>query len=80
VPKDASKDFAANVVRLGTTENPFLAEINRTALILSLEKPFGRVQIFGDELAFAKYCQKEWLDERADQALAEMVQAVAEMV
>ena len=27
------------------------------------ETHFGRVQIFGDELAFAKYCQKEWLDD-----------------
>jgi hypothetical protein len=31
---------------------------------------FGRVQIFSDELAFAKYCQKEWPDERMNQVVA----------
>jgi hypothetical protein len=35
-----------------------LAQINCTALIMALETHFGRVQIFGSELAFAKYCQK----------------------
>jgi hypothetical protein len=30
--------------------------MNRTALILAPEHLFGRVQIFGSELAFAKYC------------------------
>jgi hypothetical protein len=34
-------------------ESPFLAQINRKALITALETHFGRVQIFGDELAFA---------------------------
>jgi hypothetical protein len=53
---------------------------NHTALIMALETYFGRVQIFGDELEFAKYCQKQWTAERADQAVAETVQPVAEMV
>jgi hypothetical protein len=38
-----------------------------------LEEFFGRVQIFGKELTLAKYCQKEWPSERANQAVAEMV-------
>jgi hypothetical protein len=49
VPKDGGTDFAANIVTLGTTENPFLAQINRQALVITLEQLFGRVQIFGDE-------------------------------
>jgi hypothetical protein len=73
VPKDAGKDFAANIVTLGTTESPFLAEINRTALILSLEKLFGRVHIFSDRLAFAKYCQKQWPSENVDRVVASIV-------
>jgi hypothetical protein len=31
------------------------------------------VQIFGDELAFAKYCQKEWPDERMNQVVAGII-------
>jgi hypothetical protein len=36
-----------------------LAQVNRTALIIALEAFFGHVKIFGDELLFAKYRQKE---------------------
>jgi hypothetical protein len=35
VPKDGGKDFAANIVTLGTTESVFLAQINRQALIIA---------------------------------------------
>jgi hypothetical protein len=45
-PKDGGEDFAANIVTLGTIENPFLAQINRTALILALEGLFGRVRFW----------------------------------
>ena len=42
-------------------------------MIVALEEFFGRVQIFGNELTLAKYCQKEWPGERANQAVNEMV-------
>jgi hypothetical protein len=32
-----------------------------------------RVQIFGDTLALAKYCQKEWPSERGRQSLDELI-------
>ena len=44
-----------------------------TALIVALEEFFGRVQVFGTDLALVKYCQKEGPSERADQPTAEMV-------
>jgi hypothetical protein len=73
LPKDGGKDFAANIVTLGTIESPLLAQVNRTALIIALETYFGRVHIFGDELAFAKYCQKEWPNENIDRVVASIV-------
>jgi hypothetical protein len=42
-------------------------------LIVALEEFFGRVQVFGTDLALVKYCQKEGPSERADQPAAEMV-------
>jgi hypothetical protein len=44
---------------------------------MALETHFGRVQIFGDELAFAKYCQKEWPDERMNQPPSMSPEAIA---
>jgi hypothetical protein len=35
-----------------------LANASRVALIVSLEDFFGRVQVFGNGLTLAKYCQK----------------------
>jgi hypothetical protein len=36
-----------------------------------LEEFFACVQIFGTELALAKYCQKKWPGKRIDQAVAD---------
>jgi hypothetical protein len=54
-------------------QDPFMASVYRTALIVALEEFFGRVRVFRTGLALAKYCQKEWPSERAGQAVAEMV-------
>ena len=58
---------------LDIAQDPFMAVVYRTALIIALEEFFGCVQIFGDELTLAKYCQKEWPTERMDQIVASMV-------
>jgi hypothetical protein len=50
-----------------------LAAIYRVALVFALEEFFGRVQIFGTELALAKYLQQMWPSEQGRQAVAEMV-------
>jgi hypothetical protein len=52
-----------------------MATVYRTGLIIALEEFFGRVQIFGDELTLAKYCQKERPTERGNQVVAEMVRS-----
>jgi hypothetical protein len=52
-----------------------MANVLRTGLIIALEDFFGRVQVFGNELTLAKYCQKEWPSGRADQAVAELVRS-----
>jgi hypothetical protein len=36
-----------------------VVEVGDGSLVEALETHFGRVQIFSQELAFAKYCQKE---------------------
>jgi hypothetical protein len=38
-----------------------------------LEEFFGWVQIFGNALTLAKYCQKEWPSEHMDRAVAEIM-------
>jgi hypothetical protein len=73
VPDQDGKDWVPSEVILDTAQNYLAASINRLALIASLEDVFARVQVFGTELALAKYCQKEWPSERVDQAVAEMV-------
>ena len=40
---------------------------------MALETHFGHVQIFRDELAFAKYREKEWPSEQADRVVAGIV-------
>jgi hypothetical protein len=40
--------------------------------MLLLEELFARVQVFGTELALARYCQKEWPSEHMLQAVTEM--------
>jgi hypothetical protein len=50
-------------------------DMYRTALIVALEEFFGRVQIFGDTLTLAKYCQKEWPTERIDRLVAYLIRS-----
>jgi hypothetical protein len=73
LPCDGGKNFAANVITLSHVDEPFMAQINRNALIVCLEPLFGRVQIFGAELAFAKYCQKEWPSEQINKVVSDIV-------
>ena len=40
---------------------------------MALETHFGRGQIFSNELAFAKYCQKEWPSDSINQAVAGVI-------
>jgi hypothetical protein len=47
-------DFMTNLVTFAYAQDTLLAQVNRTALIMALETHFGCVQIFSDELAFAK--------------------------
>jgi hypothetical protein len=60
-------------IMLEVAQDSFMAAVYRTALVVALEEFFGHVQIFGDELTLAKYCQKEWPTERMDQIVASMV-------
>ena len=73
VPERGGKDFVPSFVMLDVAQDPFMATVYRTGLIIALEEFFGRVQIFGSELTLAKYCQKEWPSERGNQAVAEIV-------
>jgi hypothetical protein len=52
---------------LDTAQDAFMATAYRTALIVALE------EVFGTDLALAKYRQEERPSERAGQAVAEMV-------
>jgi hypothetical protein len=52
-----------------------LAQVNRTTLIMALETHFTRMQIFGDELAFATSCQKKWPDDRLNRVVAKRLVA-----
>ena len=51
-------DFVAHLITLAHVQEVLLAQINRNALIMALETHFGCVQIFSDELTFAKYCHR----------------------
>jgi hypothetical protein len=72
VPDRDGKDFVPSQVILDTTQNHMVAAVNRLTLISCLEELFSRVQVFGTELALAKYYQKEWPSEEMDQVIAEM--------
>jgi hypothetical protein len=72
VPDRDGKDFLPSEVILDVTQNYTVACVNRMTLISCLEDHFARVQVFGTELALAKYCQKKWPNEELDQAIAEM--------
>jgi hypothetical protein len=71
VPDRNGKDFTPSYVLLDISDDPFMAAVYRTALIVALEE--CRVQIFGDTLTLAKYCAKEWPSENAKQALDEFM-------
>jgi hypothetical protein len=58
---------------LDIAQDPFMANVYRTALIVALEEFFGRVQIFGDDLTLAKYGAKEWPNPELNQMVADMV-------
>ena len=73
VPDRDGKDFTPSYVLLDVSDDPFMAAVYRTALIVALEEFFGRVQIFGDTLTLAKYCAKEWPSENAKQTLDEFM-------
>jgi hypothetical protein len=60
VPDRDGKDFVPSQVILDVTQNHMVASVNRLTLISCLEELFARVQVFGTELALARYCQKEW--------------------
>jgi hypothetical protein len=75
LPKDGGKTFAANVIMLSHVEEPWLGMVNRNALIVALEPCFARVQIFGDELAFAKYCQGQWPSDAMNKVVSNIIQA-----
>ena len=57
--RDESMPSSCSLVTLDIEQDPFMPTVYRTALIITLEEFFGRVQIFGDTLTLAKYCQKE---------------------
>jgi hypothetical protein len=69
LPNREGNDFVVHLIILAHIQGTLLAQINPTALIMALETRFGRVQIFSDELAFAKYCLKERPDERMNQVV-----------
>jgi hypothetical protein len=73
VPSRDRDNFAASHIMLDIAQDPFMASAYRIALIVSLEDFFGRVQVFGDGLTLAKYCQKKWASELGRQAVAQMV-------
>jgi hypothetical protein len=53
-----------------------MADVCRTGLIIALEEFFGRVQIFGDRLTLAKYCQKEWPSDGIDRLVTDLMRSL----
>ena len=53
VSERGGKDFVPSFVMLDIAQDPFMATVYRTALIVALKEFFGRVQIFGDPLTLA---------------------------
>jgi hypothetical protein len=71
------QDFVGHdVILVGAESDPMLATVYRIALVIALEEFFACVQIFGTELALAKYCQKKWPGGRIDQAVADLVRGL----
>jgi hypothetical protein len=75
VPDRTGEDCVSNLITLDIAQDPFMATVYRTGLIIALEEFFGRVQIFGDRLTLAKYCQKKWPCERGKQAIEELMRS-----
>ena len=73
LPNREGDDFVMNLVTPAYVQDILVAHINRTGLIMELEMDFGRVQVFSDEPGFAKYCQKEWPNQRMDQVVANIM-------
>jgi hypothetical protein len=55
-PDRDEKDFVTSQDCSTWGQDPLLATLT-TGLVVALEEFFGRVQIFGDELTLARYCQ-----------------------
>jgi hypothetical protein len=73
IPERGGQDFVGHdVILVGAESAPMLATVYRIAL----EEFFACVQIFGTELALAKYCQKKWPGGRIDQAVADLVRGL----
>jgi hypothetical protein len=47
VPERDGKDYSSSHIMLDVAQDPFMATVYRTALVVALEKFFGRVRIFG---------------------------------
>ena len=60
VPERDGNNYGCSQILLDIAQDSFMAAVYPNAFIVALEEFFGRVQIFGDVLALAKYCQKEW--------------------
>jgi hypothetical protein len=74
IPERGGQDFVGHdVILVGAESDPMLVAVYRIALVIALEEFFACVQIFGTELALAKYCQQKWPGGRGKQALAETV-------
>jgi hypothetical protein len=72
LPNRERDDFVTNLATVGYAQDTLPAQINRTAVIMAWKMHFGRAQILSDEVAFAKYRQKEWPNQRMDQVVANM--------
>jgi hypothetical protein len=74
IPERGGQDFIGHdVILVGAESDPLLATVYRIALIIALEEFFSCVQIFGSELALAKYCQKKWAGGRINRVVANIL-------
>jgi len=73
LPNRAGDDLVICLITLAHVQDTLLARVNRTALTMALETHFGRGQIFRNELAFAKSCQKEWPSDSIHQVVAGLI-------
>jgi hypothetical protein len=74
VPNCAGDGYVPNEILLDPTQNQLMATINRQALIVCFESLFDCVEIFADQLGFAKHLLKRWPhNEQLKQALADVL-------